>query len=72
MPEKCTEEIKLRIPPSLLLALARLANAEDRSLSEYMRMVLSLHCFGHVHRLDDAAARCEGCNAPHEGARNNG
>lgn len=71
MSEKCTEEVKLRLTPSLLLALARLANAEDRSLSEYMRMVLSLHAFGYVHRLDDAAARCEGCNGTHEGARNN-
>jgi hypothetical protein len=55
-----------------LLALSRLANAEDRSVSEYMRMVLSLHCFGHAPRLGDAAAHCEGCNAPCEGARNNG
>lgn len=72
MHEKCTEEIKLRVTPSLLLALSRLANAEDRSVSEYMRMVLSLHCFGHAHRLGDAAAHCEWCNAPCEGARNNG
>lgn len=70
MAEKCTEELKLRVPPSLLLALARLANAEDRSLSEYMRMVLSIHVFGHVHRLDESVPACEGCNAPCEGARN--
>ena len=69
MNEKCTEELKLRVPPSLLLALAKLANAEDRSISEYMRMVLSLHAFGHAHRLDDGGHRCEGCNAPHEGPR---
>ena len=55
MHEKCAEEIKLRVSPSLLLALSRLANAEDRSLSEYVRTVVSLHCFGHTHRLDDAA-----------------
>lgn len=69
MNEKCTEELKLRVPPSLLLALAKLANAEDRSISEYMRMVLSLHAFGHTQRLDDARHRCEGCNAPREGPR---
>jgi len=69
MNEKCTEELKLRVQPSLLLALAKLANAEDRSISEYMRMVLSLHAFGHVQRLDEACHRCEGCNAPHEEPR---
>lgn len=72
MHEKCTEEIKLRVTPSLLLALSRLANAEDRSLSEYMRMVLSLHCFGYAHRLDEARHPCEGCNGSSEGAQNNG
>lgn len=71
MNEKCTEEIKLRVSPRLLLALSRLANAEDRSLSEYLRMVASLHCFGHAHRLDDVAGPCEGCNAPSQGPRNN-
>ena len=69
MHEKCTEEIKLRVSPSLLLALSRLANAEDRSLSEYVRTVVSLHCFGHAHRLDDAAGHREGNNAPCEGPR---
>lgn len=72
MNEKCTEEIKLRVTPSLLLALSRLANAEDRSLSEYMRMVLSLHCFGHTHRLDEACQACEGDIASCEGPRKNG
>lgn len=69
MHEKCTEEIKMRVSPSLLLALSRLANAEDRSLSEYVRTVVSLHCFGHAHRLDDAAGQREGNNAPCEGPR---
>ena len=69
MHEKCTEEIKLRVSPSLLLALSRLANAEDRSLSEYVRTVVSLHCFGHAPRLDEAANHREGNNAPCEGPR---
>ena len=71
MNEKCTEEIKLRVSPRLLLALSRLANAEDRSLSEYLRMVASLHCYGHVCRLDECGGACEGCNAPLQGPRNN-
>lgn len=71
MSEKCTEEIKLRVSPRLLLALSRLVNAEDRSLSEYLRMVASLHCFGHACRLDDCGGTCEGCNVPQCYPRNN-
>lgn len=62
MADKCTEELKLRVTPELMLALAKLANAEDRSVSEYIRMVLSLHAFGHVRRLEQAMTKCEGCN----------
>lgn len=69
MSAKCTEELKLRVAPDLLLALSKLANAEDRSLSEYCRMVLSLHAFGHVHRLDESSRMCEGCNGSSEGPR---
>lgn len=68
MSEKCTEELKLRVTPELMLALAKLANAEDRSVSEYIRMVLSLHYFGHVRRLEQATAICEGCNGSYRGA----
>ena len=69
MSAKCTEELKLRVAPDLLLALSKLANAEDRSLSEYCRMVLSLHSFGHACRLEEAARTCEGCNGSSEGPR---
>ncbi len=51
MAEKCTEELKLRLPESLLLQLSRLAHADDRKLSEYIRSILSLHVFGHAIRL---------------------
>lgn len=61
--EKSTEQLPLRMPQSLWLAMSRLAAAEDRSLSEYCRMVLSLHAFGHAHRLDQTADVCEACNA---------
>lgn len=30
MAEKCTEELKLRLPENLLLQLSRLAHADDR------------------------------------------
>lgn len=53
MADKCTEELKLRLPESLLLQLSRLAHADDRKLSEYIRFVISSHVFGHVVRLDD-------------------
>lgn len=68
--EKCCEEIKLRVPESLLLALSKLDNLEDRSLSEYCRTVLSSHAFGHVHRLDQARDCGEGTNGPSQGPRN--
>lgn len=64
--EKKPEELKLRLPPTLLSALSRLADAEDRTLSEYCRMVLSLHAYGHIGRLSASAHRCEGCNGPCE------
>lgn len=68
MADKCTEELKLRVTPELMLAIAKLANAEDRSVSEYIRTVLSLHCFGHNRRLEQAAHICEGCKASYQGA----
>ena len=67
MAEKCSEELKLRVPPALWRDLAKLADADDRSLSEYCRMVLSLHTYGHAERLSSAACICEGCNGPSRG-----
>lgn len=69
MAEKCTEQLPLRLSSDLMLALSKLANAEDRSLSEYCRMVLSLHAFGHAYRLDQATRQCEECNAFSANAR---
>ena len=71
MSEKCTEQFPLRLPQDLYLSLSKLANAEDRSLSEYCRMVLSLHAFGHAFRLDQAGRVCEECNASSANARKN-
>lgn len=60
MADKCTEELKLRLPESLLLQLSRLAHADDRKLSECIRFVLSSHVFGHAVRLDDASEDRQG------------
>lgn len=70
MIEKCTEELKLRVPPRLWTDLAKLAAADDRSLSEYCRMVLSLHAYGYAQRLGHDGPPCEGCNAPSQAPRN--
>lgn len=69
MSAKCTEELKLRMSSDLLLALSKLANADDRSLSEYCRMVLSLHAFGHALRLEESGRICEGCNGSSQDPR---
>ncbi len=53
---KLTEELKFRLPERLFLDLSRLAEADNRSVSEYMRHVLKLHCYGRarsVHKDDD-------------------
>lgn len=45
--EKLTEQIKLLLPESMLRELQDLALIQDRSVSEYIRHVLSLHLYGH-------------------------
>lgn len=47
MCEKKNACIKVHVAESLELALARLAAAEDRTLSDYCERVLRLHVFGH-------------------------
>lgn len=64
MADKCTAQIPaMRVPERLETALMRLAAADDRALSDYVRRVLERHCFGHVP--DDAgdAESCLRCNA---------
>lgn len=63
MAEKCTEQLPLRIGSDLLLALTRLAISEERSVSDYCRIVLARHVYGHGRSLDDATAVGDGCNA---------
>ena len=38
----------LRVDEALELQLLRLASVDDRSLSEYIRLVLERHVFGHA------------------------
>lgn len=52
--DKCLAELpKIRIPDELREALIKLSVAEDRSLSDYVRSVLTLHVYGHVRRVGD-------------------
>lgn len=53
MAEKCTSQLPpLRVSESLETALMRLAARDERSLSEYLKLVLSRHAFGHGFSLD--------------------
>lgn len=53
--EKCTRQLPpIRVPESLETALMRLAAQNERSLSEYIKLVLSHHVFGHGSSLDQA------------------
>lgn len=49
MQDKCVRQLPpLRVSEPLELALLRLAAMEERHLSEYVRLVLERHCFGHA------------------------
>jgi hypothetical protein len=50
--EKCIRQLPaVRVSESLETALMRMAAADDRSLSEYVRQVLERHAFGHARSL---------------------
>ncbi len=52
--EKNTQKVPFYCSPELELELRRLAEADgERSLSEYVRVVLSRHVFGHRRTPDD-------------------
>ena len=70
--EKCTEEIKVRVPESMRDAIMRLCYAADRSPSEYVRHVLALHLYGHARQLAEEPAAGAGPNVPSEGTRKTG
>ena len=46
----------MRIPESLETALMRLAAVNERTLSEYVKLVLIHHAFGHASSVDSKAA----------------
>ena len=69
---KCTEEVKTRVPLEMRDDLMRAAFQADRSPSEYVRWVLSLHLYGHARMLPPAPADGRGPNRPSEGTRKTG
>jgi len=44
---KCDEDIRIHLSGSLKNDLFRLAEMDDRTLSDYVRSVLELHAYGH-------------------------
>lgn len=71
MAEKTTATLpSIRITERLELALLRAAARDQRVLSDYVRVVLERHCFGHAASLADEAASCQQCNAVQCDARN--
>lgn len=59
--EKRTSSLPaIRVCETLEMELRRLADADGRLLSDYMRRVLELHCFGHAHIV--AQERADGNN----------
>lgn len=71
--EKCTSQLPaLRVSERLEMALMRLAALDDRPLSEYIRVALERHCFGHAAILSDeeqAVSAAMQRNAAHESRR---
>jgi hypothetical protein len=58
--EKKTERFTVWLSEQLLLDLSRLADADDRKLSEYVEKVLDRHVNGHGRRVrseEEAASR---------------
>lgn len=65
--EKCTEEVKLRIPESLLLDITRLANIEERTVSEFIRHLVEDGIYGRGRILDRIAFKRHEFHGEHEG-----
>lgn len=60
MAEKCTHNLPpIRVGESLAHALMRLAARDDRALSEYIRLVLMHHAFGHGATVADGGGGVE-------------
>ena len=51
--EKCIRHLpQIRVPESLETGLMRLAAGHERTLSEYIKLVLAHHVFGHAVTID--------------------
>lgn len=51
--EKCIRQLPpVRVPEPLETALMRLAAGQERTLSDYIKLVLSHHVFGHGQSVD--------------------
>lgn len=61
VPEKKTEALRVWVETDLELRLRRLAEAEDRSLSEYLSLLLRRHVYGNDRSL---WPNSEGANRP--------
>jgi hypothetical protein len=54
MAEKCTRQLPaVRVSESVETSLMRLAARDERTLSEYIRLTLERHVFGHARTLQD-------------------
>jgi len=54
MAEKCTRQLPaVRVSESVETGLMRLAARDERTLSEYVRLVLERHLFGHARSISD-------------------
>lgn len=64
MADKCTAQLPaMRVSERLETALMRLAAADERALSDYIRRILERHCFGHVANAAEDEGQCMQCNA---------
>lgn len=61
--DKNNEQVKVWLDSPLLLALSKLADRDDRKLSEYIRVVLTHHVYGHATRADEISAGAKGTEA---------
>ena len=57
---KCTEEVKVMVDEKTKEAMQALAFASGMNLSEYTRLVLHTHCYGHAAMLRHTFQRNEG------------
>lgn len=71
MADKATSNLPaLRVTERLETALMRLAARDERSLSDYIRLTLERHAFGHGASLSEDDSVCLHCNALHCDAKN--